>query len=330
MRLLLGLIFTVIVLTAAYAAPDALRWHDPTLLPSVDEAASGLTNSRPFLREQHRYKSKDLTPLYFIDRLIIERDGIGFISSRTETQTTSQWVPSWGGTWVGGRYVPYSGGSTVTTQTPQRKEATIWFAYRDVQMLILMQWTKDNPDNPWPWCLHVILQAAAGDVAPEAVTFCAQRADLARKAFDALFTLITSASATSGNFQLKFIANAGASHAEDFDAEFDTQRRFKKLGWPNTTGYLVGFVIPGSPAEAAGLKTDDIIFDVGGVPITGKQDYKDRVTAATEAGKPYGTLDIKVFREKQEIAVTLKNLRAPYFGWERLRTSEPAASPAPP
>lgn len=328
MRVFLGLIFSVIVLTAAYAAPDALRWHDPTLLPSVDEAASGLTNSRPFLREQHQYKSQDQTPLYYVDRFIIERDGIGFISSRTETQTTTQWVPSWGGSWVGGRYVPYSGGSTVVTQTPERKEATIWFAYRDVQMLLLAQYTKDNPDNPWPWCLHVILQAAAGDVAPESVSFCAQRADQARKAFDALFTLISAASTASGKFQLNFIVNAGAMQA-DTDADFDTQRRFKKLGWPNTTGYLVGFVIPGSPAEAAGLKTDDIIFEAGGAPVTGRRDYKDRVWAAMKTGKPYGTLDIKVFREKQEIAVTLKNLRAPYFGWERLRTSDPAVTRTP-
>ncbi len=328
MRLFLGLAFSVLVFAAAYAASDAnehFRWHDPTVLASIDEAAKDITNSRPFIREQHQYKEKSQTPLYFVENFIIERDGIGFVASRTDIQTTSQWVPSWGGSWIGGQYVPYSGGTSVVTQTPKRSEATIWFAYSDVSMLLLTQWTKDNPDNQWPWCLIVALQGAEGDLVPQTINFCAKRADQTRKVFDALFTLVASWSVRADKYQLRFISTGGAMAPSDPD--LDVQRRFKKLGWTKTTGYLVGIVVPGSPAEAAGIRTDDIIFEAGGVPVVGSADYRERVWAAMNEGKPNGSLEVKVFREGQELTLTLTNLKAPYFGWERLRQTQPATAP---
>lgn len=326
MRLLLGVAFWAVMLVAAFAASgtDQIWWHDPTILPSIDVAANDVTNSRPFLRERHSYKNLPDKNFFAIDNFIIERDGIGFVSSRTDTQVTSSWQPSWGGTWVGSTYVPYYGGTTVTTQTPRRTEATIWFAYRDVQQIFLAHMPKFSP---WPWCTIARLDPPEGDVAPKTVGFCAGRADQVRKMYDALFTLVVSWSTQADTWNIgDFHWSAGALSSTD--PEFDVQKRFKELGWPRTTGYHVGDVMPGSPAQAAGLRVDDIIFEAGGSPIMDKRDYAARIRKAAKTGKPYASIDLKVFRDGQEIAVKVDNLKDPYFGYERLRAA-PAAGQAP-
>ncbi|MDL2209938.1 DegQ family serine endoprotease [Desulfovibrio sp. OttesenSCG-928-O18] len=62
----------------------------------------------------------------------------------------------------------------------------------------------------------------------------------------------------------------------------------KALGLPDTKGALIGDVVPGHPADKAGMKAGDVILSVDGSPITDSSDLSRKV-AAIAPGK-----DVKI------------------------------------
>ncbi|HMK34088.1 MAG TPA: DegQ family serine endoprotease [Desulfomonilaceae bacterium] len=70
----------------------------------------------------------------------------------------------------------------------------------------------------------------------------------------------------------------------------------KSFGRTDTNGALVSKVVPGSPAEKAGIKTGDIILDYNGQPVTGASQLKNLVGQT----KPGSTAKLKIWRNKQE------------------------------
>jgi serine protease Do len=65
---------------------------------------------------------------------------------------------------------------------------------------------------------------------------------------------------------------------------------------PKTKGILVGDVVPGSPAEKAGLKTGDVITGFNGQPIASLPAFRMTV-AASDVGKSFG---LTYFRDGKE------------------------------
>lgn len=96
-----------------------------------------------------------------------------------------------------------------------------------------------------------------------------------------------------------------------------------QVGLTVTNGALIGEVVPGSPAEKAGLLPDDIITDIDGKPLAENFTLADAVAAK----KPGDALKMKVFRDGKTIDLTA-TLVAPPSGTPS--PGVPAAPGAPP
>jgi serine protease Do len=76
----------------------------------------------------------------------------------------------------------------------------------------------------------------------------------------------------------------------------------KQLGLePGTKGILIDDVVPGSPAEKAGLKQGDVIVGFAGEKVTSRPTFRLKV-ASSPAGKSY---EIDYFREGKRQATTI-------------------------
>ncbi len=73
------------------------------------------------------------------------------------------------------------------------------------------------------------------------------------------------------------------------------------FGFKGTDGVLVNEVMPGTPAEKAGMKAGDIITEYDGKKVTDMQELR-RVVAMT---KPETKVDLTVWREGKDEALTV-------------------------
>src|SRR5919197_1553268 len=89
-----------------------------------------------------------------------------------------------------------------------------------------------------------------------------------------------------------------------------------KFDVAETSGVLVGDIMPGSPAEKAGLKRGDVILTFAGRPLHKMQELQ-RLVAETRPGT---SVQLRVFRDRQEQFVALE------IG--ELKDAEPKAEPA--
>lgn len=85
-----------------------------------------------------------------------------------------------------------------------------------------------------------------------------------------------------------------------------------KLGLSEVRGVLVRQVLPGAPAETAGVKPMDVILGVDSQPVAGPRDLQ-RIIATTQPGK---TVRLRVIRERKEteLAVTVGLYQEPAEG----------------
>lgn len=88
----------------------------------------------------------------------------------------------------------------------------------------------------------------------------------------------------------------------------------KSLGLPeNTSGIAVAQVIPGGPAEKAGLEQGDIIQRVDGKPMSSSKDMQDLVRS-----KPANSsLNLQILREGKMQAISVKTEILPEAALER-------------
>ncbi|MBI4966178.1 MAG: DegQ family serine endoprotease [Desulfomonile tiedjei] len=73
----------------------------------------------------------------------------------------------------------------------------------------------------------------------------------------------------------------------------------KSFGKPDTNGALVSQVVPGSPAEKAGVKSGDIVVAFNGQPVTGATQLKNMVGLQ----KPGAAAKLTIFRDKKTMDV---------------------------
>jgi serine protease Do len=81
----------------------------------------------------------------------------------------------------------------------------------------------------------------------------------------------------------------------------------KSLGLKDTNGALVGEVVPGGPADSAGIKSGDIIASFDGKEIRKMSDLPF-IVAETPVGK---TVQVKVLRAAKEITLNVKVAEMP-------------------
>jgi serine protease Do/serine protease DegQ len=86
-----------------------------------------------------------------------------------------------------------------------------------------------------------------------------------------------------------------------------TSELAKSFGVATGEGVLVNQVMPGSPAESAGLRSGDVIVDVDGKPIKDARALQ-RIIAETEIGKP---IELTVLRGKERRTVKVQVAEVP-------------------
>jgi len=96
---------------------------------------------------------------------------------------------------------------------------------------------------------------------------------------------------------------------------------------PRSKGVLVNEVLPGSPADKAGLKAGDVITGFNGNPVVSVPTFRLTV-AATDIGKPF---NLTYFRDGKERTTSIVPASADQvvFQQEREPTSKPEAKPEP-
>src|SRR5690606_16886156 len=98
-----------------------------------------------------------------------------------------------------------------------------------------------------------------------------------------------------------------------------TPRHARELGWERRDGVLVDRVEPGSPAAEAGLKAGDLLTRVGGMRVTGPEDFRVRLN-----GYPAeATITFEALRDGAPLTLQVQPVpfppeRAAALGWERL------------
>jgi serine protease Do len=86
-----------------------------------------------------------------------------------------------------------------------------------------------------------------------------------------------------------------------------TPEMAQAFGLKDTKGALVGEVVPGGPAEAAGIKRGDVIISFDGKTVSGLSDLPVAV-AETPVGK---SAEVKVIREGKEFTLTIQVAEMP-------------------
>jgi serine protease Do len=73
-------------------------------------------------------------------------------------------------------------------------------------------------------------------------------------------------------------------------------------GLPNRNGALVTNVVPGGPADAAGLKVEDVIVEFNGQPVSNDNRLVTIVTKTT----PGTTVPVKLYRDRKALSLNIK------------------------
>ncbi|MCS6829626.1 MAG: trypsin-like peptidase domain-containing protein [Armatimonadota bacterium] len=81
----------------------------------------------------------------------------------------------------------------------------------------------------------------------------------------------------------------------------------KRVGLPDLNGVAVGEVVPGSPADRAGLRADDVIRRFGNRPIRSTQELLEEIMSR----KPGDKVAVTVWRNGKEVQLTVTVGTAP-------------------
>jgi hypothetical protein len=257
-------------------------WYQPHILASIEEASNTFNNFAAFFSDWAGGEIKKLNA---------DHSGVRLVAVITWTNTNTEWVPNYGGFFLGSSYVPYTGGNYQTTQTPQSSETQISIPANDITNIKLLQFPYLERDYKW----GVDIRFTNGSN----ITLRARNLDTAQKIADALATL-----AVANGCKLPSPIGL-ISQTENTAAEFT------RLKWTGN-GILVNGVFSDSPAGQAGLVLDDIITEVNGQTIADPTTLVSMVNKSLE-NQPEIKLELKVFRNGQTITkqLTIKNC---YYG----------------
>lgn len=280
-------------------------YYQPTLMASVDEAIAVLNA----LHESYcDWRGGRPTSG------IATKAHVDLHTNIHYTDTNSQWVPSWGGIiGPGGSYTPYMGGSTQTTQSERDEGADVSVTPAQINQVTL--WSYPNLERDFKYGFD--LNITGSDGKPAVTSFRTSTIDIAHRLADAFATL-AAANFTDGT---RFTPSLGVRVVSK-----DVPQKFAKLGWTQNSGVVVESVLDNSPAKAAGVAVDDVVFEAAGQPVPDAGTL-GKIGLKALSGKPNVQVPLKVFRGGQTLELTAA-LTDPNVGIEKLL---PAPSqPQPP
>ncbi|MBN1114849.1 MAG: PDZ domain-containing protein [Oligoflexia bacterium] len=197
-------------------------WYRPAFIYSMDEAVSVLKSLPAGASINGRG----------ISSVDVDKFTIRISQKWQETYENTEYVPSFGGFFLGWNYVPVYSGSNQTTVTTYNKENNVAVNFRDI--------TDISINN------RVLYIASS----PMAVFVCSSYAE-AQKYGDAFYSMMK-----ANGLKL------GASYGFSFSSmTADQEKEIKKKG------AVVSVVYGGGPADKAGLRPRDVIYEVNGVTV---------------------------------------------------------------
>jgi S1-C subfamily serine protease len=223
-------------------------------------------------------------------------------------------VPSSGGTWVGSKYVPIYGGSSVPIQQSWRDEADIWLPFDDLMAIDVQRYPKltemyaGEPLKPWGVLLNYRSK-------PDEILRTSDLA-LAQKLSDAIVTLAVARDS-------KFLSLLGVRR-EGLGYSTDAKVR-EKLHWTESSGVVVSRVSIGGPGQRAGVLANDIILSAGGMAVSNTSDLGKAYWQSTD-GKPSGVVDLQVWRAGKTLPLQMI-LPNPWFEIPEFGASAQPAAP---
>lgn len=287
LRLLLVASLALVVVPPAQAEPDPWAWdyvwYEPEPAGSIDQAANTITNLQTFMTVYSGIR---------IDRIVITREGLAIHARETGVQKQSDYVPSSGGSWVGSTYVPYYGGSTVTSYVPVSSESQAYIQFKGLSGVYLLYF----PNRPYKWAVHFAYNDPAKNV-----TLRTSDEGLARQFANASVTLARPVS--PGVIEdPRLLTLLGFDFL--LDDHKDAKKAAKKAKWTRGGGIFVIGVSRGGPAEAAGLKIGDIVFEIDGQPISRSNPATAVLTERAQSRLAF-PVDLKVWRNNAEVPLRI-------------------------
>jgi hypothetical protein len=277
-------------------------WYKPAFQPSADAAVGTIRNlgaNKAFCAWNGYWDVLEVN---------VDQYGLRVRGVSNEVKTSGQWVPSYGGTWLGGKYIPYNGGSYQTTQTPYQLEERAVVEFAKVRIVDIQHYPNLDRDNKWGVVVHH--SGSAGMVA-----FRAPNQQTAQELANAVATLATAAGA-------RLYTPSGAYFLNDA-ADNDKQR--KQMKWTADSGVYITDVLAGSPAAAAGLRPKDVIVEANGTEMKTVDHWRETVQTAL-GENPDAKFDVKVFRDGNLTDVVLT---VPNFNYGRPAGAQAAQAAAP-
>jgi hypothetical protein len=275
-------------------------YYQPTLMPSVQDAVNALNALHASYCD---WRGGLPEGVYATPASVLIHTNIHY------TQDGSQWVPNWGGSFVGGSYVPYMGGSMQSTHSESDSPADVAVTPKEISGVTL--WSYPNLERDFKFGFDL---AIVHDGKPGTISFRTSSIEIARQLGSAFATL-----AATNFTDVRFTPSVGF-RVKDKDIAAD----YARLNWTQPTGVLVDTILPGSPAAVGGLVHDDIIFEVSGKPVATLTEFSRAMLMAL-GGKPQAEVEIKVFRAGQPLPLKIA-VTDPNAGIEKLL---PAPPPAP-
>jgi len=282
-------------------------WYQPVLMPSVEAAANTISDMRKFYVD---FDGK------YVEDVRADRSGVFIYTAMHSTQTGQKWVPYYGGTWVGGHYTPVISGGMQSYSTPVTEENRITIDNTKINAIRIFYYPNLQRDNKWGFTIWL----DGGST----IAFRTPDRGSAQKLADAFATL----GAANFTGAKRFLPYLGY-HAVEGAAQ--VTGGFQRLNWTQATGELIDRTLDGSPAAAAGLQKDDIVFEVNGQAVSSSMNIW-KIASAVLGDKPMVALDVKVFRAGQTVPLQM-TVTNPNYGVEKLNPSLPppvASAPPPP
>ncbi len=256
------------------------QWWSPTAMGSTGTAVATLRN---LLNQFCQWNGASARQQIDVDAYGLRLTG--FIEG---TNTTYQYVPHYGGYWVGNKYVPYNGGSTQPVQTPYSNQYSITIPIKNIRAMEMQYFS--NLNREYKWGLNIVYEDGTN------ATLRGASLGVMSQVGDALATLVLA----SGK---RLYSPTGAYFYSKSDADEQTHR--KKLNWLQDTGAVItGMNNGNSPAVAAGLKPDDIILKANGVEVKSGDHWRQIVQDAL-GDNPQAKLELEVFRAGQTLTMEM-------------------------
>lgn len=206
-------------------------WYKRQIFSSREEAISTFKNLSPYF-----YHGRN--PMTITN---ISVDDFGMQASGTWSEDRSQWVPTWGGFFMGSTYVPTYGGYVQSSSVARQGAFSIPF--KSVKTILLVRYPKK--EAPYNWSVII----AYLDSTP-VVSLMVRSEGEARQLISAIETM----AARNG----RDMSTAG------FDIRALTHQQSSELDLPGGKGGYVARVDKDGPFDKAGLRAGDVILSIDG------------------------------------------------------------------